>query len=214
MCVSWNCLFGWDPLQRLEREFCYEMKWQEATSPDAICGWVRQCHDESCITCKKPPVQPSSVRTPENISTVRGNLQVSTLKCQACLTEVFGASCLVIWIFTHTNCKLCIFLMIGTKRYVYKYVLSFGEYWLKILTCQTTFWWVMRQIFICMAQLISRTFDTCQLKILTNFIIVPFMTQKVLFSVLFGPVESLDPTSLRMKTYKLSQSYHNNRERW
>jgi len=40
-----------------------------------------------------------------------------------------------------------------------------------------------------MAQLISRTFDTCQLKILTNFTIIPFMTHKLLFSVLFSPVE-------------------------
>jgi hypothetical protein len=59
-----------------------------------------------------------------------------------------------------------------------------------------------------MAQLISRTFDTDQLKILTNFANVPFMTQKLLFSVLFGPEESVDPTSLRMKTDKPSQSLH------
>jgi len=37
----------------------------------------------------------------------------------------------------------------------------------------------MRHIFICMAQLISRTFDTGQTQILTNFINAPLITQKV-----------------------------------
>ena len=46
-----------------------------------------------------------------------------------------------------------------------------------------------------MAQLISRTFDTGQLQILTNFINAPLMTQKLLYGALFGPEESLDPTS-------------------
>jgi hypothetical protein len=57
----------------------------------------------------------------------------------------------------------------------------------------------MRHIFICVAQLISQTIDTAQLQILMNFTSVPFMTQKLLFGVLYGPEESLDPTSLRMK---------------
>ena len=68
---------------------------------------------------------------------------------------------------------------------------------------------MMRHIFICMAQLMSRTFDTGQLQILINFTIVPFITQKLHFGVLFGPEESLDPTSLRMKMDKPSQSHHN-----
>jgi len=55
----------------------------------------------------------------------------------------------------------------------------------------------------------SRTFDNGQLQILINFTIVPFMTQKLDFGVLFGPEKSLDPTSLRMKMDKLSQSHHN-----
>ena len=63
--------------------------------------------------------------------------------------------------------------------------------------------------FICIAQLISRTFDTGQLQILTNFINAPLMTQKLLYGALFGPEESLDPTSLRMKTEKPSQSHWN-----
>ena len=60
-----------------------------------------------------------------------------------------------------------------------------------------------------MAQLTSRTFDTGQLQILTNFIIAPLMTQKLPYGVLFGPGESLDSTSLRMKTEKPSQSHRN-----
>jgi hypothetical protein len=42
---------------------------------------------------------------------------------------------------------------------------------------------------------ISRTFDTGQMQILTNFTNIPFMTQNLLFHVLFGPEESTDPTS-------------------
>jgi len=38
---------------------------------------------------------------------------------------------------------------------------------------------------------------------------VPFVTQKVLFGVLFGPEESLHPPSLRIKTDKPSQSHRN-----
>jgi len=40
---------------------------------------------------------------------------------------------------------------------------------MKIQTCRTTFWWTMRHIFFCKAQLISRTLDTRRLQILTNF---------------------------------------------
>jgi len=66
----------------------------------------------------------------------------------------------------------------------------------------------VRHIFICMAQLI-RTFDAHQLQILMNVTSAPFMTQKLLFDVVFGPEESLDPTSLRMKADKPSLSYRN-----
>ena len=64
----------------------------------------------------------------------------------------------------------------------------------------------MRHIFVCMAQLISRTSDTGQLQIRTNFTSAPFMTHKLLFGVLFGPEESLDT---RMKTDEPSQSLRN-----
>jgi len=50
-------------------------------------------------------------------------------------------------------------------------------------------------ISICMAQLISRTFDTGQLRNFTNFINAPIMTQKLPYGALFGPEESLNPTS-------------------
>jgi len=49
-----------------------------------------------------------------------------------------------------------------------------------------------------MAQLISRTFDSDLLQILTNITNAPFMSRKLPFGVLFGPAESLDPTALRM----------------
>jgi hypothetical protein len=61
-----------------------------------------------------------------------------------------------------------------------------------------------------MAQLTSRAFHTGQLKFLTNFTNVPFMTQKLLFGVLFSPEVSQDLTSSRIKTDKpsvISQSY-------
>jgi hypothetical protein len=57
----------------------------------------------------------------------------------------------------------------------------------------------MRHILICVAQLISWNIDTGQLQILMNFTSGPFMTQQLLFGVLYGPQESLDPASLRMK---------------
>jgi len=67
----------------------------------------------------------------------------------------------------------------------------------------------MRHIFIGMAQLISRTFDSGLLQILMNITNVPFMSQNLPFGLLFGPEQSLDPTSLRMKTDKPSQSHLN-----
>ena len=145
---------------------------------------------------------------------VQGDLQVNTLKCEACLTGVFSTSCIVTCIFIHTNCKLCSLWMIRTKRYTYNLVIIFRENLLKIQTCWTTFWWVMTQIFICMAQLISRTVDTGQMRIVTNFTNILFMIQNLLFGVLFGPEESMDPTSLRMKMGKPSQSHHNVTQRW
>ena len=75
-------------------------------------------------------------------------------------------------------------------------------------------WWVMTNIFICMAQLISRIFDTGQLQILTNIINAPLMTKKLPYRMLFGPEETLDPPSLRMKTEKPSQSHDNVTQRW
>jgi len=65
----------------------------------------------------------------------------------------------------------------------------------------------MGHISIYMTQLTNITSDTRELQILTNFTNVPFMTQKLLFVVLFGPQESVDPTSLSMKTDKTSLSY-------
>ena len=48
--------------------FCRERNQQEGPSPNAIHRWVREWCEEGSVKCKKPPVQPSSVRTPGNIS--------------------------------------------------------------------------------------------------------------------------------------------------
>jgi hypothetical protein len=59
-----------------------------------------------------------------------------------------------------------------------------------------------------------KPYDTRQLQILTNFTNVPFMTQKLLFGVLFNPEESLGPTSSSIKTDKSSLSYKNFTQMW
>jgi len=100
------------------------------------------------------------------------------------------------------------------ERCACNFVVSLWKYWLKIQTCRTNFWWVMRYIFICMVQLISKTFDTDQLQVLTNFINAPLMTKYLPYGALFGPEKSLDPTSLRMKTEKPSQSHCSVIQRW
>jgi hypothetical protein len=46
---------------------------------------------------------------------VRGG-HLSTLQRLACLTEAYGASCILPWTCTHTNCKLCVLWAIGTNR--------------------------------------------------------------------------------------------------
>ena len=63
--------------------------------------------------------------------------------------------------------------------------------------------------FICMAQLINRTFDTGQMKILTNFINAPRMTKILPHFALFGPEESFDSTILRMNEEKPLESHRN-----
>jgi len=49
------------------RRFRRERNQQEAPSPNAIRRWVRQWREEGSVTCKKPHVRPSSVRTPDNL---------------------------------------------------------------------------------------------------------------------------------------------------
>jgi len=58
-----------------QRGFRRERNQQEAPSPNAIRRWVRQWCEEGSVMCKKPPGQPSSVRTPDNIT--RETLQAS-----------------------------------------------------------------------------------------------------------------------------------------
>jgi len=86
---------------------------------------------------------------------VRDDLQVSTHKSKACLTGGFGTSCIVTWIFTQTNFKLCFLGVIGARRYTYNFFAICRKYWLKIQTCRTNFWWAMSHNFICLAQLTS-----------------------------------------------------------
>ena len=69
MCVLWNSLFRRGQLQR-QRGFRHERNQQEAPSPNAIHRWVRQWHEEGSVMCKKPPGQPSSVHTSDNIAQV------------------------------------------------------------------------------------------------------------------------------------------------
>jgi len=118
------------------------MNRHEAPSSNAIRRWIRQWREVGSVTCKKPPDRPPSVRTPKNIvrvstcwclsAAIPGDLHVSPPKREACLTGVFGTSS----IFTHTNCKLCIFL-IGTKRWVYNFVVIFKKqnfrYWSAVI---------------------------------------------------------------------------------
>ena len=51
-----------------QREFRRERNQQEAPSPNAVRRRVRQWREEGSVTCKKPPGQPSSVRTPDNVA--------------------------------------------------------------------------------------------------------------------------------------------------
>ncbi|GFG34095.1 hypothetical protein Cfor_05552 [Coptotermes formosanus] len=57
--------------------FCCELNQQEAPSPNSICRWVRQWCEEGSVTCKKPPGQPTSDRTPENTARVLASFSLS-----------------------------------------------------------------------------------------------------------------------------------------
>ena len=144
------------------------------------------------------------------LAEVCDNQHIKTLKYHACLTRVYGASCIVTCIFTHTHCKLCIPSVIRTKTCTYKFVASFTEYsdWKCRPAEQSS------DEFISMAQLISSTFDTSQMQILKNFDTNLFLTQMLSFGVLFRQDESMDPTSLTTKMGQPSQSHRNATQRW
>ena len=74
--MLWNCLFGRGQLRR-QSGIRSERNQQEAPSPNSIRRWVRQWREEGSATCKKPPVRPSSVRTPENIARVQASVSRS-----------------------------------------------------------------------------------------------------------------------------------------
>jgi len=74
--VLWNCLFGRGQLQR-QCGFRRERNQQKAPFPNAIRRWVRQWREEGSVTCKKPPGQPSSVHTPDNIARVLASVSRS-----------------------------------------------------------------------------------------------------------------------------------------
>ena len=64
-------------ITQTQRGFCRERNQQKAPSPNAICQWVRQWREEGSVTCKKPPGQPSSVPTPDNIARVLASISRS-----------------------------------------------------------------------------------------------------------------------------------------
>jgi hypothetical protein len=55
----------------------------------------------------------------------------------------------------------------------------------------------------------KQNFDTGELQVFTNSTHAPLLTQKLPYGGLFGPEETLDTTSLRMKTEKPSKSHLN-----
>jgi hypothetical protein len=164
MCVLWNCLVGQESITEGQCRFSCELNQQEAPPPNAICWWVREWCEEGSVTCKKPPGWLSLVLTPEDIVWVLASVILqSDLKFHS----------YKLWIVHSLSGQ--------DKRYAYNFVISFREYWLKSQTCQTTFLWMARHIFICLAQLISRTFDIGQLRTLTNFTSTPLMMQRYHF---------------------------------
>jgi hypothetical protein len=124
-CVAVELFVRTGSVMELQRGFRHEMRRHAAPSSNAVRRWARQWREEGCFACIKPPgrVLISHTLTLPKCwrpsSAVRGDQQVSTLKCHECLTGVFGASCIVTRIFPHTNCKLCILWLIGTQRYAY-----------------------------------------------------------------------------------------------
>jgi hypothetical protein len=60
-----------------QREFRREWNQQEAPSANAICRCVRQWREEGSVTCKKPPVRPSSLRPPDNFARVLASVSRS-----------------------------------------------------------------------------------------------------------------------------------------
>jgi hypothetical protein len=186
--------------------FRHEMNQLEAPSPNAVHLWVRQWCEEGSVVCNKPTDRPSSLHTPKNIAWVLASDGRSPRWSMIKHAQALRMSDRYVWRILHTDLnlhtyKLQILHSLGDwdKQVSLQLVIIFKQYWLKFQTCWTTFSWTMRHIFICVAQLISQTIDTAQLQILMNFASVPFMTQNLLCGVLYGPEESLDPTTLRMK---------------
>ena len=75
-----------------QRGFPRERNQQEAPSPNAIRRWVRQWREEGSVTCKKPPGQPSSVRTPDNIAqeTLQAVMRSFLTRVHMCIEEGGG----------------------------------------------------------------------------------------------------------------------------
>jgi hypothetical protein len=100
--------------------------------------------------------------------------------------------------------------VIETKNYAYNYVVIFREYCPKIQNLPNNLLMGDEAHFHLHGTVNKQTFCvTFQLQNLTNFTIVPFKTQMLHFDVLFGPEESMNPTSLSMKTIKPSLSNPN-----
>jgi hypothetical protein len=121
MYVLWNSLFRWGPLQCLSADFA--VNWINR-SPISKCNalmgkarvWRRLCHmyKATCLAVFSC--------TPENIARVLASVGHS-LRWSACKLahalgmsdRSVGASCLVSWTFTNTNCKLCMLEWSGQR---------------------------------------------------------------------------------------------------
>jgi len=161
---------------RPQHGFCHEVRRHAALSPNAIRRWVRPWREEDSVACRKSPGRPPTVRTSENFALVLASVGRSLMRSASLHAQAWGMSDRSVRRFLHIDLSLypyklqiVILSMIGIQRYAYNFIVISRVYWVKIQTCRTTFWWAMKHIFFCKAQLISRNLDTRRLKILTKF---------------------------------------------
>ena len=76
VCVVELFILTWS-ITETQHGFHHERYRQEIPSPNAIRRCVRQWREEGAVTCKKPPVRPSSVRTADNTARVLASVSRS-----------------------------------------------------------------------------------------------------------------------------------------